>query len=277
MNRPTALRSLLHPGRLRSLTLLALGFGALCPAAFSQFALAVSPPRFELKGKPGTPVRDVIELSQIDARPGAYTVRTADWTFKPDATVDFIDALAPDSCRPWVAIERKELTVTPGRPYRFRFEVTPPPDTPPTECRFAILVEGKEQAASPNMPIGLSARVGVVVYVAVGDVKPSLSVVGATVQTVNGVKMPVLKVRNDGTAHGRLAGFLKGTDASGTALEFTAATLPILPGETRDIALSAARPGNADAAVQVSFPVTVRGKLEWGESGSTEIDQRFAP
>ena len=277
MNRLTALRPLRHPGRLRSLLLFALGLAALCPAAFAQFALAVSPPRFELKSKPGAPIREVIELSQVDAHPGAYTVRTADWTFKPDASVDFIDALAPNSCRPWVAIERKELTVTPGRPYRFRFEVAPPADTPPTECRFAILIEGKEQAASPNMPIGLSARVGVVVYVAVGDVQPALSVVGATVQTVNGMKVPVLKVRNDGTAHGRLGGFLKGTDASGTALEFTAATLPILPGETRDIALGAARPGNADAAVQVSFPVTVRGKLEWGESGSTEIDQRFAP
>ena len=276
MNRPT-LHSLPFARSFRSLLLLALGAGVLAPAAFAQFALAVSPPRFELKARPGTPLREVIELSQIDARTGNYTVRTADWTFKPDATVDFFDPLAPGSCRPWVAIERREVTVTPGRPYRFRFEVAPPADTPPMECRFAILIEGKEQAASANMPIGLSARVGVIVYVAVGDVKPALSVVGAAVQTVNGQKVPVLKVRNDGTAHGRLGGFLRGTDASGTSLEFTAASLPILPGETRDIALSATRPGNADTAVAVSFPVTVRGKLEWGDSGSTDIDQRFAP
>ena len=276
MNRPTVIRRLATARPLRAVAL-AFGVGVLCPVAFAQFALAVSPPRFELKAKPGAAIREVIELSQIDARAGSYTVRTADWTFKPDATVDFIDPLAPGSCRPWVAIERKEVTVTPGRPYRFRFEVAPPADTPPMECRFAILIEGKEQAASANMPIGLSARVGVIVYVAVGDVKPALGVVGGAVQTVNGQKVPVLKVRNDGTAHGRLGGFLRGTDASGTALEFTAASLPILPGETRDIALSATRPGNADAAVQISFPVTVRGKLEWGDSGSTEIDQRFAP
>jgi len=261
----------------RPLAAFALIFGVSCPSAFAQFALAVSPPRFELAAKPGASLRQVIELTQADVRPGTYSVRTADWTYKPDGSVDFIDELAPGSCRPWVAIERKEVVVTPGRPYRFRFEVTPPADASPVECRFALLIEGKEQAAGNNLPIGLSARLGVIVYVAVGDVKPALSVVGSSVQTVNGQKAPVLKVRNDGTAHGRLAGFLKGTDASGTALEFTAASLPILPGETRDIALSATKQGNQDATVQVNFPVTVRGKLEWGESGSTEVDQRFGP
>ncbi|RZL64360.1 MAG: hypothetical protein EOP81_09030 [Variovorax sp.] len=263
------------PGRHAAL--LALGLVLACPAAVAQFALAVSPPRFELTGTPGTPLRNVIELSQVDVRPGNYTVRTADWTFKPDGSVEFAEPLAPDSCRPWVAIERKELTVAPGRPYRYRFEITPPAGTAPMECRFAILIEGKEQSAGPGVPIGLSARVGVIVYVAIGGVKPALSVVGSAVQQVNGQPVPVLKVRNDGTAHGRLSGFLNGTDVGGTSLEFTAATSPILPGETRDIALSATRPGNIDAQVQMRFPVTVRGRLEWGESGSTPVDLRFVP
>ena len=261
----------------RCAALLTLGLLIACPAALAQFALAVSPPRFELTGKPGMPIRNVIELSQVDVRPGNYTVRTADWTFKPDGSVEFTEPLAPGSCRPWVAIERKEIAVTPGRPYRYRFEVTPPADAAPMECRFALLIEGKEQPAGPGVPIGLSARVGVIVYVAIGDVKPALSVVGSAVQQVNGQPVPTLKVRNDGTAHGRLSGFLNGTDAAGTALEFTAATSPILPGETRDIALSATRPGNTDAQVQIRFPVTVRGKLEWGASGSIPVDQRFAP
>ncbi len=45
-------------------------------------------------------------------------------------------------------------------------------------------------------------------------------------------------VRNSGTAHGRLTGFLSGTDAAGNKLEFTPSTLPILPGETRGIPLT---------------------------------------
>ncbi|MEJ8846927.1 hypothetical protein [Variovorax rhizosphaerae] len=257
--------------------LLASVFGAACPAALAQFALAVSPPRFEIRAEPGKAARQVIELSQVDARPGGYSVRTADWRLQADGSVDFKEELAPGSCRPWVAIERREVVVSPGRPYRYRIEVMPPADTPPMECRFAVLIEGKEQAAGPGVPVGLAGRIGVIVYVAVGKVQPALAIVGSAVQQVNGQRTPILKVRNDGNAHGRLAGFLAGTDASGTALEFTAASAPILPGETRDIALAATRPGNADAQVQVRFPVTVRGKLEWGEAGTTEIDERFGP
>lgn len=260
----------------RRLGAVALALCLLSPAAGAQFALAVSPPRFELKARPGEAVRQVMELTQADTRAGTYRFKTADWTLRPDASVDFSDALAPGSCRPWVTIERREAVVSPGRPYRYRFELTPPADTPPTECRFAILIEGQEQSPSASMPIGLAARIGVIVYVAVGDVKPQLSVLGGSVGLVNGQPTPLLRVRNDGTAHGRLAGFLSGTDAAGTALEFSPGSTPILPGETRDIALSATRPGNLDASVQVRFPVTVRGKLEWGSDGSSAVDQRFA-
>ncbi|MFS2207443.1 hypothetical protein [Variovorax sp. Varisp36] len=243
--------------------------------AQAQFALAVSPPRFELSGKPGERVRDVIELSHSDARQGEYTFKTADWTLKPDGSVDFSDELAPGSCRPWVAIERRELSIAAGKPYRYRFEVTPPAGTPPVECRFAVLIEGKEHTNAPGTPVAMAARIGVIAYVAIGDVQPVLDIAGTAVKTVNGKDLPVLRIRNTGTAHGRLAGFLNGTDASGARLEFQPATTPVMPGETREIALTATRPGDTDAAVTVRFPVTVTGSLEWGKSGSFKVNERF--
>jgi hypothetical protein len=263
---------------LRALALVALpAWAALAgTGAQAQFALAVSPPRMELTGKPGERVRDVIELTHSDARQGEYTFKTADWTLKPDGSVDFSDELVPGSCRPWVAIERRELSIAAGKPYRYRFEVTPPPDTPPMECRFAVLIEGKERTTAPGTPVAMAARIGVIAYVAIGDVQPVLDIAGATVKTVNGQSLPVLRIRNTGTAHGRLAGFLNGTDASGARLEFQPATTPIMPGETRDIALTATKPGDTDATVAVRFPVTVTGSLEWGKSGSTKVNERFA-
>ena len=262
-------------GRRAAIFLLAVL--AMATTAQAQFSLAVSPPRFELSTPPGERVRDVIELTHRDTPSGAYKLKTADWTFRPDGSVDFSDELLPGSCRPWVAIERRELTITSGRPYRFRFEVTPPAGTPPTECRFAVLIEGQQPATAPGVPMALGARIGVIVYVAVGNVAPVLEIVGASVRTVDGRPAPVLKIRNTGNAHGRLAGFLSGTDAGGTSLELQAATTPIMPGETRDIALAANKPGEAENAVTVRFPVTVTGKLEWGKSGSLPINQRFAP
>lgn len=258
--------------------LLATGIAAstIGAPAQAQFSLAVSPPRFELSAKPGERVRDVIELTHRDTQAGGYKLKTADWTFRPDASVDFSDELLPGSCRPWVAIERRELSITPGRPYRFRFEVTPPAGTPPMECRFAVMIEGQQAAAAPGVPVALGARIGVIVYVAVGDVAPVLELAGSSVQVVDGQATPMLKIRNTGSAHGRLAGFLAGTDASGEALELQASTTPIMAGETRDIALVANKPGDPDTAVAVRFPITVTGKLEWGRSGSLPIDQRFA-
>ena len=250
------------------------GFGT---AAQAQFALAVVPPRFELNAKPGDRLRDIIELSQAGAKAGTYVIKTADWTLRPDGTVEFSDELAPGSCRPWVTIERREVNVTAGRPYRFRFEVAPPPDAPATECRFAVMIEGKESAASGQVPINLSGRIGVIVYVAVGNVAPVLELAGTAVQAVNGTPTPVLKIRNTGNAHGRLNGFLNGTDGDGATLELQAGTAPIMAGETRDIPLTASKPGNPDAAVTVRYPLQVKGKLEWGRSGSIPLDQRFSP
>ena len=267
----------------RPLSLLAAALGAVVAAfvplaAQAEFAVAISPPRFELQGKPGEVLRQTMEVTNAAAVPGTYRIRTADWTYAPDGTVDFLDDLAPGSCRPWVALERRELTVRAGRPYRFRFEVTPPPDTPPGECRFAIMVEGQEESAhTGSLTLPFNARVAVIVYVAVGGAQPELKIAGQVVQMVNNRRVPALRVRNDGTAHGRLGGFLGGADAGGTRLEFTPATLPILPGETRTIPLLPGRPGDPDGDVVLRFPVSVKGRIEWGTSQSQDIDASFGP
>ena len=246
-----------------------------CGAFAQGFAALVSPPRFELSAKPGEKVREVVEITNASAQAAKYGLRTADWTFSPDASVTFDDSLKPGSCRPWVAIESRQINVSPGGKYRFRFEVAPPADAPAGECRFAILIEGADQnvqtPGGPAFPI--SGRLGVIVYVTVGAAEPILEIAGTKVASVNGEDLPVLTVKNTGNAHGRLAGFLSGTDASGKKLEFTAATLPILPGESRDISLALYR--DKDETLKIAYPVTIRGKLEWG-SKSTAFEQTFS-
>ncbi len=264
--------------RLNLLVPAALALAGLAQPAQAEFSFAVSPPRFELAGKPGDRLRHTIEISNASSRASTLLVRTADWELQADESVVFADDLKPGSCRPWVALERRELQVAPRQPYRFRFEVAPPAGQAPVECRFAIMLEGKELSyagATGAVPVG--ARVGVIVYVAVGDVAPALSVTGGRVEPRNGQPTAVLQVRNDGTAHGRLDGFLSGTDARGQAFDATAANLPILPGETRGIALAITKAGDPNTPLQPVFPITVKGKLEWGKGKNTQLDQRFAP
>lgn len=252
---------------------------ALCCAVtplHADFSFAISPPRFELVAKPGERLRQTIEITNVSANAASLMVRTSDWQFRTDETVVFSDEIQPGSCRPWFSIERRELVVPSRAPYRFRFEVAPPADQLPVECRVSIMFEGKDATfagEAASVPIG--ARVGVIVYVAVGDVAPELSFKGARVEERNGQPVAVIDVQNTGTAHGRLDGFLTGTDARGQILDVTSASTPILPGETRAIALSVARQGDPGAPVQAVFPLVVKGKLEWGKNRATELDLRF--
>ena len=259
------------------------------PARADDFALSVSPPRFELSAQPGQTVRAVTELSNASTTAAQLNFATAEWELTPEGGVLLSDALKPGSCRPWVAIERRQSTLQAKGQLRYRFEVTPPADTPPTECRFAIVVSGAEERVSPtdNVSFPISGQIAIIVYVTVGDVKPELKIVKADVRAINGVQTPVLMIENTGTAHGRLSAFLSGTDAAGKKREFAPSTLPILPGETRMIALNvdnggdaietqgASRPddGKADA---IAYPLKMSGTIN-DSVNSFKFDGVFEP
>lgn len=237
------------------------------------FAAYITPPRFEVKANAGQSTRHVFEIQHVGQLKGGYRIYTNDWTFQPDNSVVFRDALAPDSCRPWVAIERRELTLEPGARYRFRFEINTPAGTPARECRFAIMVEGIDPAKSS---VDVGGRIGVIVYAAIGGAEPALEITATqTVKTSDGKTVAVLDVRNSGDAHGRLEGFINGTDADGQRLELVPADVPIMPGETRKVSLAPVM-DEGKTAPEIKFPLTVKGSLEWGRNRIL-LDASFAP
>jgi P pilus assembly chaperone PapD len=240
-----------------------------------DFAAVVSPPRFEIRAEPGQRVRQVVEITNAGPRPSRYHLRTADWTLGADGGVTFSEDLTPDSCRSWAAIERREIEVPGGGRYRYRFEVQAPPDATRGECRFALMIEGDPQAVQTGngLPVPVSGRIGVIVYVTVGEAAADLQIADASVTDTTGGTVPALTVHNAGNAHARLNGFLSGTDARGRRLEFFPSTLPILPGETRLIPLTASI--GPDAVTDLAFPVRVAGIVEWGDGRRIEIDQLF--
>ncbi len=217
-----------------------------------------------------------MEIQHVGPQKGNYRIYTNDWTFGPDNAVTFSNELQPDSCRPWVAIERRELAIEPGARYRFRFEIAPPPGTPPRECRFAIMVEGLDPArvqGAVSFPVG--GRIGVIVYAAIGGAAPRLEIVGTRVEQLQGQPTAVLEVRNSGNAHGRLGGFVNGRDASGARFELAPADLPILPGETRRVPLGPMAE-DGKPAPRPAFPLRVQGELEWGQN-RVPLDTSFSP
>jgi hypothetical protein len=248
--------------------------GAVGSVSAGGFAAVVSPPRFELNTHAGTAVHQVFELTNRADAPAKFRMHTADFTLGADYTVTFKDALQADSCRPWVALERAAITLPAGGTMRYRFEIQVPKDAPPGECRFGILIEGDEPAVAHTggLAIPVVGRIGVIVYLVVGDGKPQIEVFGPEVVTLNGQRVPALRVHNAGTAHARMSGFLTGTDAHGAKYDFAPSDLPILPGEAREVFLTPSTAGNAHPTL--TFPVKVQGTLEWGNQ-STELNERF--
>ena len=252
------------------------GFTTASTAKADDFAVIASPPHFELEAKPATPIREIVEITNAGSTAAKYKIMTADWTLDRNAGAQFTQSLRPGSCRPWVAIERGEISLASRGKYRFRFEVAPPADAPRGECRFALLIEGAEETVTTPKGVSfpVAGRLGVIVYVAIGGAAPDLQLAGAEVGTINGEPLPVLKIRNAGDAHGRLDGFLSGTDAKGQDFEFSPTTLPILPGETRAISLIV----NSDdehSVRHIAYPITISGSLETGMGKALKFEQRF--
>ncbi len=249
----------------------------LAPQTLAQgFAVLASPPRIEAQAQAGDTYRNVIELTNVSQQATPITVRTADWSLEPAGTAAFDYALSEESCRPWVGIEARELTLGPQAKRRFRFEVKVPADAPRGECRFAIMFEGAAQAAPGDVPVPVSGRLGIIVYLAVGDASPFLSMNESRSAEVQGVRLPVLSISNTGDAHGRLEGFVDGTDADGTRFTFSPATTPIMPGETRPIALTPVLDDAGTAVPPIRFPLALKGRLDNG-SQRLDIDTVVAP
>ena len=175
-------------------------------AVAQGFSVLVSPPRFELRAKPGETLREAVQLDNVSSQPATLKVGSADWRFDADAAIRFQDALAPGSCRPWLAIESHDLSLAANGKHRFRFQISVPADAPAGECRLALMFEGAPVDVKGAVPIPVSGRIAVIVYVVVGDAHAQLDLVSTGVADHQGTTLPVLTIRNTGQAHARLGG-----------------------------------------------------------------------
>ena len=263
----------LTAARVRGVVLFALC--ALAPACvFAQgFSALVSPPRFEDRVRPGTVYRNVVEITNVSGAAARYALKTADWHLDAQGTAVFDDALAPGSCRPWVGLEAAQIQVAANGKRRYRFEVAVPADAPVGECRFAILLEGEPESVGGAMALPVSGRIGIIVYLGVGDAAAQLRLLGTS---VGANKLPLLQVRNEGNAHSRLEGLIDGTDGNGRKLSFMPDSVPLMPGETRMVALNPQADDANSAAPAVVYPLQLKGTLDWDKQ-RLPIDTRLTP
>jgi fimbrial chaperone protein len=227
-----------------------------------EFAVVVSPPRIEDRAKAGSVYRNVIEINNTSPKAAKYTIQTADWSLDSKGSAVFTQALASSSCRPWVGIEAGQITVKGNGKKRFRFEAAVPANAPAGECTFAIMIEGEPQLLGGQMAIPVSGRIGVIVYLAIGDAASKLELKKTRVMNLQGQELPVLQFQNKGNMHGRLEGYLDGVDAKGKRVSLVPDNSPILSGATRDIALYPQPETKGQAAPKINYPIRIKGRLD---------------
>jgi hypothetical protein len=240
------------------------------------FSAMVSPPRFELKGKPGEVIRQIVTIENGGDMAESFAIRTADWDLSDDGGVTVHSPeLQPDSCRPWARLERRAIRLQPHFDKRFRFEIHIPEQAPEGECRLAILVEPGDTedvlATARNIRFPVQGRIAVIVYVNVGGAKPDLAVKSLALhEGTDGQPFPVVILENTGNAHGRPDGFLEGRDSTGKRVDLAVAQTPILPGQTRAIRIVQI-PAEGQSAVGLKPPLDIKGIIEW-DGGQQQIE-----
>lgn len=241
----------------------------------------VSPPRFELQAKSGEVVRQVLGVTNGSPDLASFTVKTADWRLEDTGSVAYAEGEpAADSCRRWVRIERHVIKVAPQQTRNYRFEVHVPPEAPSGECRFAFLIGSEAARITPSgsnqIHIPLIGRIGVIVYVTVGDAKPKLKLGRLALRKIEGTTTPVATFRNSGNAHGRVLGAVEAQDAKGRKVDLVAEQAVILPGVERTIRLQPVDWSSGEAkspAFDLVVPIHVRGRLELLGGGEVRIDE----
>ena len=261
-----------------SLLILVITVCTLNNAWAGSFSATVSPPRFELQGKPGEVIRDIVEIDNAGDTAALFALRTADWNLTENGGLTiYPPELQPDSCRPWARIERRALRLQPQSGKRFRFEIHIPEDAPSGECRLAILVEPGDEsgilARAKNIHFPIDGRIAIIIYVTIGDATPVLTLQSLELQDVNGRLTPVALLKNTGNAHGRPFGFLEGRDASGKRIDFTVAQTPILPGQTRATPIWQALAEGSEAVI-LTPPLQLEGTIEW-RGGNQQVKTRL--
>ena len=246
----------------------------------APFEIAASPSRFEISGKSGTRVGQSLDIYNVGKLPTEVALRTLDWTYSADGNIGYFDDLQPNSCRPWVTLERKTVLVNANSKRVFRFQVDIPSETPRGECRFMLAIEGVEPAykallesggASLSLPV--NGRIAIAVYLAINGAESKLELTNIGMSDIKGKRTPTVTVTNKGDSHGRLEGGLEAVDAKGVEFELIPEGTPVMPGQTRILPLVVKSEANK-TAIEPSHPIKSKGILDW-EKGSFKVDAEF--
>lgn len=165
-------------------TSLILGSVAL-PGAFLcdrpvQGQVSISPLTIEVQAKRGQ-AYGVITVGNNSQKAFRARVYAEPFTYTQDTGFQTLTA-SPTDLKSYLQFSPAELVVPAGVERRVRFIARFPPSLPDGEYRAIIFTQNLKEVSSTDgsgNKIGITARIGVAVYVRIGDIKPNFSVESA--------------------------------------------------------------------------------------------------
>jgi hypothetical protein len=250
----------------------------LCAAlATASYGAGVSPSKFELRAQPGEVLRDTVRILNPGEQAEEFALKTADWRLNDNGGVQFVeDVLLEDSCRPWVRLERRTVSIQAGAEKNYRFEVHVPADAAPGLCRFAIIIEPTEphvaRIGEGGISVPMVARFAVVTYVTIGDAAADVAVVDVGTRQFEGQRLPTVTLQNLGNTYDRAFGDLIATDFRGQRTRLVPSEFPVLPGRSEVIQLRLDMSAEQAEAYTLMYPLRLSGRIEIGGK-VLEIDE----
>ena len=225
-----------------SLILCWLAVSSASAAADEQrpISLAVSPVRAELRLAPGqnytglirvdvtTPAQEAGTAAPQDGEAFSVIVYAQDWFLPLEGPPVY---LAPGStsasCASWVATNPTQFGLRPGESQWLRYTISVPEETI-GEHWTVLFVDAYPLLSSEQRPaVTVHARIGVMIYVAVGDALGELQIL----DFYAGPSTAVLTLANTGTAHLRVQGTISLAPSAGEPTTLPVPETVILPGE----------------------------------------------
>lgn len=184
-----------------------LGALALGVPSASAINIGVTPPRLEVKINSNKTRTEIIRVLNLASEPVTLKATVKSWVMNQDNKAQDI-ASNEQSLDQWIVFTPSQFTIPAGGAQTIRFAIRPKVQPQPGEHRAVLYL----QEVSPTSPIKASrgvrvnARLGVVIYAYVGEIKKIGTLNSITVDAKPNALKAVFDITNKGNAYVRLSG-----------------------------------------------------------------------
>ncbi|MCC5606415.1 molecular chaperone [Nostoc sp. CHAB 5834] len=181
-----------------------LGALSLGIPSASAINIGVTPPRLEVKINSNKTRTETIRVLNLDSKPVTLKATVKSWVMNEANKAQDI-ASNEQSLDQWIVFTPSQFTIPAGGAQTIRFAIRPKVQPQPGEHR-AVLYLQEASSIKSSQGVRVNARLGVVIYGYVGEIKKIGVLNSITVDAKSNALKAVFDITNKGNAYVRLSG-----------------------------------------------------------------------